>query len=77
MVVVTEGNNVNYGCDGGFLLETLEYATKIDIYDEDSYKYVGYEQNCKEDKIKPRRKIKLASFSQPKPNEAHNIKVLL
>lgn len=37
MVVITEGNNVNYGCDGGFLLETLEYATMVDIYDEDSY----------------------------------------
>ena len=69
---------MNYGCDGGFLLETLEYAMAMNIYDEDSYKYVGYEQDCKQETIKkPKRKIKLDSFSQPKPNDAYNIKKLL
>ena len=35
-------DHVNYGCGGGYLKETLEFASERDIFDEVSYPYVGY-----------------------------------
>ena len=35
---------VNEGCAGGYMLPTLEYAFTYEVFDEESYPYVGYDQ---------------------------------
>ena len=67
----------NHGCSGGMLVNALSYAVEYYVYDEDSYKYTGYDQQCYKPGMKYNSLSKLPSYSRLRTNDPHAIKKLL
>ena len=59
------------------LVNALNYAMEYDIFDEETYKYQGYDGQCKTIGLKPKSRARLPLFSRVQPNDPHAIKTLL
>jgi cathepsin L len=67
----------NEGCTGGYLENAFEFATEYEVFDELSYPYKGYDNQCKQTQTRPKSKIKLPAISTILPDKAHGIKKVL
>lgn len=58
-----KSNTWNHGCSGGMLINALKYASEFDIFDEQTYKYKGYDGQCTTVGLKPKSRARLPVFS--------------
>lgn len=71
------GEQVNYGCEGGFLASAFSYAQTHPIYEETEYPYSGHNQDCLTSSVRSKFKYQITDVNTVMSNDVYAIKVLL
>lgn len=65
----------NYGCAGGFLENSFNYASEYEVYDEETYKYLGMDSQCNTKSLKPKARAKFTKgWARPRSFDPHAVK---
>ena len=71
------GEQVNYGCEGGFLASAFAYAQTHPIYEESEYPYSGQNQDCLTNSVRSKFKYQITDVNTVMPNDPYAVKKLV